>query len=303
MQGWHARWSKILSIGAVCVAIAIAIAPVPAFAAAGILYEKDSLFGLVTVKEDEAGFRSLHFGRNGARQSVVKPGDPDHLELPYAKVAMIGLAMPARVQRVLVVGLGGGSLPSFLRKHYPAAEIDAVDIDPEVIKVAKEYFGFREDASMRAHLADGRGFIESVRRPYDIIFLDAFGSDSVPERLTTTEFLRAVRRALAPDGVVVGNIWGPYANRLYHSMVRTYRDAFDELVVLDVQGAGNKILLALPRRQGIDKPRLIALGRRLTGDQGLRFDLGALVDFGYPTEAEGVTRGTVLRDSNLGRLE
>jgi len=303
MQGWQARWSKILSIGAVCVAIAMAVAPVPAFAAAGILYEKDSLFGRVTVKEDEAGFRSLHFGRDGARQSVVKPGDPDHLELPYAKVAMIGLAMPARVQRVLVVGLGGGSLPSFLRKHYPAAEIDAVDIDPEVIKVAKEYFGFREDASMRAHLADGRGFIESVRRPYDIIFLDAFGSDSVPERLTTMEFLRAVRRALAPDGVVVGNIWGPYANRLYHSMVRTYREAFDELVVLDVRGAGNKILIALPRRQGIDKPRLITLGRRLTGDQGLRFDLGALVDFGYPTEAEGVTRGTVLRDRNLGRLE
>lgn len=303
MQGWHARWSKILSIGAVCVAIAMAVSPGPAFAAAGILYEKDSLFGRVTVKEDEAGFRSLHFGRDGARQSVVKPGDPDHLELPYAKVAMIGLAMPARVQRVLVVGLGGGSLPSFLRKHFPAAEIDAVDIDPEVIKVAKEYFGFREDSSMRAHLADGRGFIEAVRRPYDIIFLDAFGSDSVPERLTTMEFLRAVRRALAPDGVVVGNIWGPYANRLYHSMVRTYREAFDELVVLDVRGAGNKILLALPRRQGIDKPRLITLGRRLTGDQGLRFDLGALVDFGYPTEAEGVTRGTVLRDRNLGRLE
>lgn len=303
MRVWRALWSKGVSIVTLCVAIAIALTPVSTFAAAGILYEKDSLFGRVTVKEDEAGFRSLHFGRDGARQSVVKRGDPDHLELPYAKVAMIGLAMTERVQRVLVVGLGGGSLPSFLRKHYPAAEIDAVDIDPEVIKVAKEFFDFREDDRMRAHLADGRGFIEAARRPYDIIFLDAFGSDSVPERLTTMEFLRAVRRALAPDGVVVGNIWGPYANRLFHSMVRTYREAFAELVVLDVQGAGNKILLALPRRQGIDKPRLVALGRRVTSDQGLRFDLGALVEFGYPAEAEVAARGTVLRDRNLGRLQ
>ncbi|MBM3345304.1 MAG: methyltransferase domain-containing protein [Betaproteobacteria bacterium] len=303
MRVWRVPWSNGASIAAVCLAIASAVISLPATAAPGILYEKDSLFGRVTVKEDEAGLRSLHFGRDGARQTVVKPGDPDHLELPYARVAMIGLAMTEHVRRVLVVGLGGGSLPSFLRKQYPAAEIDAVDIDPVVIEVAKEFFEFREDGRMRAHLADGRGFIEAARRPYDVIFLDAFGSDSVPERLTTVEFLRAVRQALTPGGVVVGNIWGPYANRLYHSMVRTYRETFEELVVLDVKGAGNKILIALPRKGGINKPCMITLGRRLKSELRLRFDLGELVDFGYPVETEGARRGTVLRDRNLGRLE
>ena len=270
--------------------------------AAGILYEKDSIFGRVVVKEDEAGFRTLHFGSSGARQSVVKPGDLEHLELPYARTAMAGLALVSSVKRVLVVGLGGGSLPSFLRRHYPQATIDVVDIDPEVINVAKQFFEFREDSAMRAHLADGRAFIESARNPYDIVFLDAFGSDSVPEKLTTVEFLQSVRRAVAPGGVVVGNIWGPHANRLYHSMVRTYRSQFDELAVLDVRGAGNKILIALPRHAGLSKPLLVERARRLNAEQHFRFDLADLVEFGFETEPVPVSQGTILRDRNLGKL-
>lgn len=270
--------------------------------AAGILYEKDSIFGRIVVKEDEAGFRTLHFGSSGARQSVVKPGDLEHLELPYARTAMAGLAVLSQVRRVLVVGLGGGSLPSFLRRHYPQATIDVVEIDPEVINVAKQFFEFREDREMHAHLADGRAFIEAVRRPYDIVFLDAFGSDSVPEKLTTVEFLQAVRRAVAPGGVVVGNIWGPHANRLYHSMVRTYRSQFEELAVLEVRGAGNKILIALPRRAGLSKSFLVERSRRLNAEQQFRFDLAELVDFGYEAQPDSVVQGTILRDRNLGKL-
>lgn len=293
MQRRAFLWRFIFAFAAACASLPVV--------AAGVLYEKDSIFGRVIVKEDEAGFRTLHFGNGGVRQSVVKPGDPDHLELPYAKVAMAGLALAARTERFLVVGLGGGSLPSFLRKHYPAAAIDVVDIDPEVVNVAKRFFDFREDAGLRAHVADGRKFIEAARQPYDVIFLDAFGSDSVPEHLTTVEFLRAVKRAVAPDGVVVGNIWGPYANRLYHSMVFTYRDVFDELTVLDVTGAGNKILLALPRRQGLGKADLAERARRLSGTGNFRFDLGELVANGYQEQRE--SGGKLLRDRDLGRLE
>ncbi len=287
-------------------ALFFAIIALASFAAnaAGILYEKESIFGRVVVKEDEAGFRTLHFGSDGARQSVVKPGDLEHLELPYAKTAMAGLALSAQVRRVLIVGLGGGSLPSFLRRHYPEATIDVVDIDPEVINVAKQFFEFREDAAMRAHLADGRTFIEAVRTPYDIVFLDAFGSESVPEKLTTREFLQSVRRAVAPGGVVVGNIWGPHANRLYHSMVKTYYASFDEVAVLDVRGAGNKILLALPRRAGLSKPMLAERSRRLALEQRFRFDLVDLVNFGYDSQPASGPRmqGTILRDRDLGNL-
>ncbi|HKA58197.1 MAG TPA: fused MFS/spermidine synthase, partial [Gemmatimonadales bacterium] len=218
----------------------------PAGGYESVLYEKKSEYSTVVVTDEGDGLRALRFGRNGVRQSLVKPGDPEFLGLPYTRVALTGLGLCDAPRRMLVLGLGGGTLPAFLRRHYPDAEIDAVDIDPEVAFVAREYFGFREDARMRIHVADGRKFIESVRQPYDAIFLDAFGSDAVPPHLTTQEFLRAVRRAVSPGGVVIGNIWDRAYNRLYDSMVRTYREVFDELFVVAVADSGNRILLALP---------------------------------------------------------
>jgi len=241
----------------------------------------------------------LRFEKGGARQSVVKPGDPEYLALPYAQVVFVGLALCAEPRRMLVVGLGGGTLPMFLRKHYPGAAIDAVDIDPDVVHVAKQFFGFREDDRMRAHVADGRQFIEQARQPYDVIFLDAFGSDSLPAHLTTQEFLRAVRRALNPGGVVVGNIWGRHSNPLYDSMVRTYQEVFDELFILNVQEAGNMILLALPRRQPLNRDELAQLARQVATARRFRFDLGDPLNYGFLHAQQKNQRGRVLRDVGL----
>src|SRR5713101_6411283 len=195
------------------------IAPcVLACAAQTAIYEKASHYNTIVVTEDSNGLRTLLFERGGSRQSVVKPGDPDHLELHYTQVALVGLALCEGPRRILVVGLGGGTLPTFLRKHYPAAAIDVAEIDPDVVDVAKKYFGFREDERMRAHVGDGRQFIENaVQADYDIIFLDAFGARDVPKQLTTREFLQITRRALKPSGGVVSNVWRPSANPLHDS--------------------------------------------------------------------------------------
>jgi spermidine synthase len=271
----------------------------PALAYESVLYEKKSAYSTIVVTDEGDGLRALRFGRNGVRQSLVKPGDPEFLGLPYTRVALTGMALCEEPRRILVVGLGGGTLPAFLRRHYPDAVIDAVDIDPEVALVAREHFGFREDDRMRIHVADGRKFIESVRQPYDAIFLDAFGSDAVPGHLTTQEFLRAVRRAVTPGGVVIGNVWDRAYNRLYDSMVRTYREVFDELYVVGVVDSGNRILFALPRRQPLDRDELARLARDSQAAKRFRFDMGELVQRGFLSE-EG-DGGSVLRDAALKR--
>lgn len=276
--------------------LAFATLTVAARADESVLYEKASAYSTIIVTEDGEGLRTLRFGKGGARQSVVKPGDPEYLALPYASAMLAGLALSEETRRILVVGLGGGTLPMFLRKHYPDATIDVVDIDSDVVYVAKQFFGFREDSRMKAHVDDGRQFIEDSREPYDVIFLDAFANDSVPEHLTTQEFLRAVRRAVKPGGGVVGNLWGPGYNRLYDSMVRTYQEVFDEVFILNVRDAGNKILLALPRRQPLSRDEMILLTRKVSTAKRFRFDFGDLVSYGFQQAREKNQGGHVLRD-------
>jgi len=267
-----------------------------------VIYEKASSYGTIIVTDDDKGLRTLLFERGGTRQSVVKPGDPDHLELPYARYALAGLALCEGPRRILVVGLGGGTLPGFLRKHYPDAAIDVVEIDPDVVDAAKTFFGFREDQLMRVHVGDGRQFIENIRQPaYDVIFLDAFGAHSLPPHLTTREFLQAVRRALMPSGVAVGNLWNRSENPLYDAMVRTYQDVFDELFILNVAGDVNMILLALPRAQPISRSELAQRARQISASKQFRFDLGELVESGFAQARENNRSGHVLRDADLGQ--
>jgi len=263
-----------------------------------VLYEKESPYSTIIVTEDDEGLRTLWFEKDGAKQSVVKLGDPDHLELPYSKVMPVGLGLVENPQRVLVVGLGGGTIPTFLRKHYPRLVIDVVEIDPDVVYVAERFFGFRKDANMQPYVDDGRRFIERYRNRYDVIFLDAFGADNVPYDLATQEFLDAVRRALTPNGVVVGNIWSRASNPLYDSMVRTYQEVFDELYILDVRARGNKILIALPRKERLSRNDMARRVKTVSRKQNFPFDMGELVTYGYNYAVEKNSDGQVLLDKN-----
>ncbi|MGZ8230890.1 MAG: spermidine synthase [Burkholderiales bacterium] len=282
--------------------IALFVALLACFAFAGaaetVLYDKQSHYNNIIVTEDASGYRVLRFEKGGARQSIGKPGEPEYLGFAYTKVAFVGLALTPEPSRILVVGVGGGTMPMFLRKHYPNATIDAVDIDPDVVYVAREYFGFKEDERLRAHVGDGRQFVERTREPYDVIFLDAFGTRNVPPHLATLEFMRAVRRAVKPTGVVVGNIWGRHVNPLYDSMVRTYQEAFDDLFILDVFGTSNKILLALPRKQPLDRMELVQLARRTGTERGFQFDLGDIDEPHFMHATRKSKQGRVLRDAD-----
>jgi spermidine synthase len=261
-----------------------------------VLYEKESPYSTIFVTEDARGLRTLQFERFGARQSVVKVGDPNHLELPYVRAMLVSLAMVDEPNRVLVIGLGGGTLPMFLRQHYPTLAIDVVDIDPDVVDVARKFFGFKEDDRLRAHVADGRKFIEACEEPYDLILLDAYGSDSIPYHLATREFLVATRRALTPGGVVVGNIWGQNSNVLYDSMVLTYRDVFPRVQLLGVVNAENVIVLASPRDDPIRPNEVVRRAQSLARDKPLPFDLGAVARTGFRSDPGRTEGGSILRD-------
>jgi len=282
--------------------VCIAAFCVMRLAAETTLCRKTSPFTTIVVTEDDRGLRTLRFGDERARQSVGKPGDPDHVELRYARAMTAALAaLDREPRRMLIVGLGGGTIPTLLHKHYPETAIDVVDIDPVVAEVAKEYFGFREDALLKVSIDDGRRFIERCRRPYDVIFLDAYGEDSIPYDLATIEFLRAVRRAVKPDGVVAANVWSSQCNPLHDDMLRTYQEAFDDLCLIDVPESGNRIFLALPRKAAFDRDALAGRAARISKEKNLRFDLGEIVALGFQ-HVQAINAGArVLRDRDKPR--
>ena len=297
MRGAAIKW---LYIGLV---VALLAAGERAAAAERIILERKSPYNTIFVSEDDGGMRILRFERWGARQTVVKLGDPDHLELPYARVVPAALIFVEEPASTLVIGLGGGTIPSFLRKRFPDMRIDAVDIDPGVVDVAKSHFGFREDAKMRAHVADGRRFVEQTQQRYDLVILDGFGTDSVPAHLTTREFLQSVRRILTPRGVTIGNLWGREVNTLYDSMVKTYRAVYDDLRVIDVPASGNKILIASPRNIDFSQQEIMIRARSVTSRLSLRFDIGEVVERNLRAPGNDGVAGRLLTDAEPVKAE
>ena len=247
----------------------------------GLLYEGQTMSGLTKVTQDLHGIRTLRFGKQGTRQSVVKTGDLDYLGLPYARSAMIGLAFIEQLDRILVLGVGAGNIPMFLRKHYSKAQIDVVDIDPQIIALAKEYFNFLEDDLLHTHAQDGRAFIENVQKPYDLIFLDAYTAAGIPKHLATKEFLLSLKKALKPSGAIIANMWStPKVNPLYRSMLRTYQDVFQEVYTLRVPTAGNKIVIALPKLRGVPINSIAQRAQQISVQKRLPFDLSEVLQPG-----------------------
>lgn len=277
VRGGRATWFWPLLF---VLAIATALAYVIGSQRTRVVFESDSDFEPVRVLERSDGLRYLVTGEGRARQSAIYPGRPMHLELAYSQVGMIGLALVPPDARILFVGLGGGAMPMYARQVMPEARIDVVEIDPVIVDVAQEWFGFTPDSAMVVHTGDGRAFIENApSRTYDLIVLDAFSDDEVPYSLTTREFLRAVRNALTEEGVVVSNLWTRAP--AYPSMLATYVAVFDEVHLVEVPRRAQRILVGGSGERPLDRAALVRSARELAERVELGFDLPGLVEDGY----------------------
>ncbi len=212
---------------------------------AKVLYDGDSLYHHIRVTE-VAGYRYLSFDRTRGSQSATNVNDPYELKYPYTRAMFLALGFLERLpEKVLFVGLGGGSMPKVMAKHMPDVKIDIAEIDKEVVDVAQKYFFFKPTGNTSVYIQDGRQFLRRSREQYDIIFLDAYNNDAIPFHLTTKEFFEIVKKSIKPDGAVVANVWGPRTNQFYTSQVKTYQEVFEKLFLLDAIRSNNYIFIAL----------------------------------------------------------
>src|SRR5713226_5336510 len=157
-------------------------------------------------------------------ESRINLADPEVIPANYLRMMTTALAYAPQADQVLLVGVGGGVLTSYLGRFLPEARIDSVEIDPGVIDAAKTWFGVKETERMRVIGSDGRVFLNRNRNLYDVALIDAYIGGSVPFHLMTKEFYTLLKRRLAPGGAAVFNIHEP--NRLFPVSVRTLQTVF-----------------------------------------------------------------------------
>jgi spermidine synthase len=239
----------------------------------GLLVEMDSFYNHIQVVDD-SGTRYMDFAN--LRQSAMLLEDPWELRLRYTRFLALALAFQPTPKRVLVLGLGGGSFPKRLYRDFPQVVVDAVEIDPEVLTIAKRYFQVPEDSRMRLHVRDGRRFVRETDARFDLIFLDAYNSDTIPFHLTTREFYQEVGARLAPDGIVVSNIIGSLGgpqSAFFRAMYRTLVETFPTVHLVptyDVSRGfpmGEINILLFASRQGtrLTRAELMARAGRVGG--------------------------------------
>lgn len=209
-------------------ALAAGLVPVRGLAADEVILEAvESKYNHIVVAE-RGTQRTMYFVVDGTYyiESRIDRAHPSSLDLDYTRTMMAGFLLNPAPKRILMIGFGGGILSNYLFERIEGLEIDGVDIDGEVIRLARKYFGVPESPRYRTHAADGRLFVEQADAAdkWDMIVLDAFRGVFVPFHLKTTEYYEALLSHLSPRGVVVANLHN--ATEMYAHDRNTFAKVF-----------------------------------------------------------------------------
>ena len=206
-----------------------------------IVFAEDTRYHRLAVVDDRTT-RYLRF--DNSLQSAMYLDDPFKTRFRYTDFFHLGLAYNPGARNVLFIGLGAGSSPKRMWREFPELRLDVVELDPVVVDVAHRYFAVpRGDPRLRIDVGDGRRYLASSERRWDVIVIDAFFADAIPFHLVTREFLELARSRLAPGGVIVTNVIGALAgpgSELFRSIYRTYRSVYPTVLVHPAVLPGDK---------------------------------------------------------------
>lgn len=197
------------------------------------------------------------------------------------KLMLTSLIFQPRPKRILMMGLGGGSISNFLHHLFPETHIDVVEVDPNVIDISKKFFYLRETDHYKVHAMDARIFIQSQigKNSYDLILLDAFKSGSVPFHLKTGEFYQEIRDVLSPDGVIVSNLYGK-SNLLKPGDRTTFNSVFRGLYFFEDPERVATVLIATNQERSWSKGDILKAAD--TFELNVPFSMSALAAMHRP---------------------
>ena len=230
------------------------------------------------VIREERGIRYLHFSP-AYIQGAMRIARPYHLVLEYTRAMMAALLIHPHPRSVLLIGLGSGSMAKFLYRHYPDTQITVVEINPQVVAVARNFFGLPDDpARLVIEIADGSTFVETTKQRFDLIMVDGFDHHARPGLLEGLPFYQACRTRLSVHGTMAANLFGN--RRGFKTNVARIASSFDgRILQLHPCEEGNVVVFGL----GVKTPRLSeaelwrrALALKAATDLDVSFAVGGL---------------------------
>ncbi len=123
-------------------------------------------------------------------------------------------------KKLLIVGLGGGTIAKLARKKWPNINMTGVDIDEVIVQLGREYLGLGK-LNVQIEIGDAFDFVFSQKQKHDLICVDTYQGSTFPEKFQSDEFLTALKKILEKDGIAL-------FNRLYEGRDRTLADKFEK---------------------------------------------------------------------------
>lgn len=204
---------------------------------------------------EDGQLRYLHFSMRYV-QSAMRIDEPDALDLRYTQKMMAFLLFRQKPERIALLGLGGGSLAKFCYRHLTETQIEAIEIDPQVIALRRHFAIPDDDARFRVVRGDAAAHITGRLAHYDVLLADSFDADGLAFSLARRQFFEDACAALRPGGILVMNLAGDKAR--YADLLGDARDVFDQqTILLRVKEDDNHILFAFKQRPFAPRWRLI----------------------------------------------
>ena len=223
LLGWRAAVVPAVAAGL------LFVPPGAVKSASGLLFEKESPYQYVRVVQTDDGRRELELNEGVSQQSVWRAGTV----LTGGEWDMFLVVPPLLthpVHDVLVIGSAGGTIPRAYARFYPDAHIDGVEIDPAVVEAARDYMELDSIPNLHTYTEDGRGFLRTTAKRYDLIIVDAYREEYVPFYMATREFFSLVHAHLEPGGAVALNVaQTPEDHRLLESIGGTMATVFAQV--------------------------------------------------------------------------
>lgn len=233
-----------------------------------LLEEVHDSFGVIRLVES-GDYRFLEFGE-GIEQSCVFTADPAWLEYDYTRAMLLAaLAHPAP-RSALFLGLGAGSLLQACLKFLPLERLEAVELRPEVLRLARQYLGFAEDPRITVQLGDALEYLPQAAA-CDLLFVDLYTDAGPAPAHLAWRFLEQCQAKLAPGGWLIINQWGcaqgkPLGAPLLRGL---FRHHYWEIPVRE----GNVVLLVpVSLEQELDQPELMRKAQALSARLGYALD-------------------------------